>query len=54
MGIKYENLNTEGLAKQISSKIRDAILEGSLTLRSASAFLVQLFVRLLSAWPHRI
>jgi DNA-binding FadR family transcriptional regulator len=30
MGIKYENLNTEGLAKQISSKIRDAILEGSL------------------------
>jgi DNA-binding FadR family transcriptional regulator len=30
MGIKYENLNTEGLAKQISGKIRDAILEGAL------------------------
>jgi len=30
MGIKYENLNTEGLAKQISGKIRDAILDGAL------------------------
>jgi len=30
MGINYENLNTEGLAKQISGKIRDAILGGAL------------------------